>query len=187
VSGFRRRASGVTTTFGAEEAAQLQVLFQGLLRLLQDEQVTPSPAPGPGDPLERLVAASDRPVPTPEHPVLARLFPDAYADPELSAEYRRLTQGDLRAGKVSAVQSVIGSLDRLPTSGRLRLDGAGAEEWLTALNDLRLTLGVLLDVTEDTYEEIPRLALDDPRRASLELFAWLGWLQETLVEALADM
>jgi len=71
------------------------------------------------------------------------------------------------------------------TGGRVTLDTAAAGCWLGALNDLRLALGTRLEVTEDTYAELDRLPEDSPQAAALGIFAWLGWLQETLVAALA--
>ena len=65
-----------------------------------------------------------------------------------------------------------------------RLTKEEAEAWLTALNDLRLVLGTRLGVRED--ELLERLDPADPRAPGLGLYAYLSWLQEQLVEALAD-
>jgi len=55
--------------------------------------------------------------------------------------------------------------------------------WLAALNDLRLVLGTRLDVTEEMYERgVPE---DDPRAASFAIYAYLGWLEEQVVDAMA--
>jgi hypothetical protein len=65
-----------------------------------------------------------------------------------------------------------------------RLTQEQAEAWLTALNDLRLVLGTRLDVSDDPHLE--RLRPDDPDAVELSVYAYLSWLQEQLVEALAD-
>ncbi|MGH3749765.1 MAG: DUF2017 family protein, partial [Micromonosporaceae bacterium] len=53
--------------------------------------------------------------------VLGRLFPDAYRDaPEEAAEFRRLTEDDLRAGKVDQVGVVLATLPE--SGGEVRLD-----------------------------------------------------------------
>ncbi len=62
------------------------------------------------------------------------------------------------------------------------IDLEQADEWLRALNDLRLVLGTRLEVTEDLdYESID---LDTPRGRDLAVYGYLAWLQEQLVEAL---
>ena len=138
------------------------------------------------DPLERLMADSDTSRERPDDPVLARLLPDAYDDDEAAAEYRRLTEGDLRAGKVAAARTALGTLQGAGAGEKLLLDDEQAQAWLSAINDLRLSLGTRYEVTEDTYDEMESMAADDPRLAPLSAYLWLGALEETLVHALAD-
>ena len=120
----------------------------------------------------------------PDDPILARLLPDAYADDaEASGEFRRYTEIGLRSGKVAAAQTV---LDTLPASGgRVRLSGDDARAWLRALNDVRLSLGVILGVTDDFDDTVAALGADDPRAAYIGVYQWLAYLQESLVGALA--
>jgi hypothetical protein len=54
---------------------------------------------------------------------------------------------------------------------------------MLTVNSLRLVLGTLLDVTEDDAE--PELDEDDPVSAQWNLYGWLGWLLEWIVEAQA--
>jgi hypothetical protein len=116
-------------------------------------------------------------------PVLRRLFPDGYQDdPEAAAELRSLIQDDLRDGKLASAKTVLETLAELPASGRLALDEAQAGAWLGTLNDLRLTVGTALDVTEDTDFEL--VAGDDAGNFAMGVYLFLGWLQECLVEAL---
>jgi uncharacterized protein DUF2017 len=119
----------------------------------------------------------------PDDPILARLLPDAYADdPKASGEFRRYTEIGLRSGKVAAAQTV---LDTLPASGgRVRLSATDAQAWLRALNDVRLSLGVVLGVTDDFDDTVATLTADDPRAAYIGVYQWLAYLQESLVEAL---
>jgi hypothetical protein len=119
----------------------------------------------------------------PDDPILARLLPDAYADdPTASGEFRRYTEIGLRSGKVAAAQTV---LDTLPASGgRVRLSAGDAQAWLRALNDVRLSLGVVLGVTDDFDDTASTLSADDPRAAYIGVYQWLAYLQESLVEAL---
>ena len=110
---------------------------------------------------------------------LARLNPTAYPDdPEFDAEYRRLMSEDLDAGRLAALQTLEDSVDAR------RLDQNQALAWLRALDDVRLLLGVRLEVTEDPNDR--RVAPDDPRAAGLALYDYLSLLQQDLVEALAE-
>ncbi len=70
------------------------------------------------------------------------------------------------------------------TLGKDTLDADEADAWLRALNDLRLVLGTRLDVTEDLDYE--NLDLNEPRGRDLAVYGYLTWLQEQLVEALAE-
>jgi len=116
--------------------------------------------------------------------VLARLLPDGYRDdPDAAGEFRRYTEPGLRSGKQQAAQEM---LDTLPdTGGRIQLTQDQAVAWLKALNDVRLALGVRLGVTEDFEEQWASLNAEDPQRAAFEVYAWLGAVQESLVQALA--
>ena len=67
--------------------------------------------------------------------------------------------------------------------GRLVLARDEADAWLVCLNDLRLVLGTRLEVTEETDPDA--LPDDDPCLPALEVYAWLGWVQETLVSCLS--
>ena len=120
----------------------------------------------------------------PDDPVLARLLPDAYTgDPESAGEFRRYTEQNLRAGKVAAAQTV---LSTLPASGgRVRLTREQGEQWLRALNDVRLALGVVLDVTEDFDEKASEIPAEDPRSAYIWVYQWLAYLQDSLLEAIS--
>src|SRR5438105_1071924 len=134
---------------------------------------------------EELAAAIGAAGPTspPEDPVLARLLPDAYRDdPEAAGEFRRYTEQGLRSGKVAAAQTV---LDTLPAGGgHVRLGPEDAQAWLRALNDVRLAIGTVLGITEDYEDEMEAASWADPRSAYLEVYHWLGYVQDSLVRAL---
>jgi Domain of unknown function (DUF2017) len=140
-------------------------------------------APLTGDLLDWDIEMDQKPE-TPEDPVLARLLPDGYRDdPDASQEFRKYTEPSLRSAKQQAAQEM---LDTLPEAGgKIQLTHDQAQAWLKALNDVRLALGVRLDVTEEFEEQWSRLAADDPQWAAYEVYAWLGAVQESLVQALA--
>lgn len=67
----------------------------------------------------------------------------------------------------------------------LKLSAEDSRHWLGALNDLRLTIGTRLEVTdEDEDGQLYRLPDDDPRKPMVMAYLWLGALQESLVETL---
>lgn len=180
MSGFRRTRAGVELTLSAEESTLLRQVLAEMIALL-DEPSSPRPDV---DPLEQMLGEPSRERPRPDDPALARLLPDAYADAEAAAEYRRLTEGELRARKVSALRDALATL---PPAGAARtvLGDEAAEAWLAALNDARLTLGVRYDVDEGVAERLAALPPQDPAVPGLSVYLWLGWLQEMLVEAVA--
>ena len=49
---------------------------------------------------------------------------------------------------------------------------------------MRLSLGVVLGVTDDFDDTVAELPDDDPRAAYIGVYQWLAYLQESLVEAL---
>jgi hypothetical protein len=132
--------------------------------------------------LEEMFALSDSSA-LPDDPVLARLLPDAYPDdPDAAGEFRRYTESGLRSGKVAAARTVLGTLPE--DGGRVRLSADEAQAWLRSLNDIRLALGVRLNVTEDRDDMLEQAAQGGPQAAGLWIYDWLTLLQETLVEAL---
>jgi hypothetical protein len=197
---FRRSRGRVSARFTAAQAVILRNLVSQVAELMgtvaepgaADPTVAGSPAgqgsAGPGEPalsLEELAAAIGASGPTspPEDPVLARLLPDAYRDdPEAAGEFRRYTEQDLRSGKVAAAQTV---LDTLPAGGgHVRLKPEDAQAWLRSLNDVRLAIGTVLGITEDYEDEMEAASWTDPRSAYLEVYHWLGYVQDSLVRAL---
>jgi hypothetical protein len=112
----------------------------------------------------------------PGDPALRRLFPPAYSDRVSEEQYRSLVGDQLVSGRSKSLETVRATL------GREALDLDEAEQWLRALNDLRLVLGTRLDVTEEIdYEQ---LDLSEPHGRELAVYGYLSWLQEQLVEAL---
>jgi hypothetical protein len=119
----------------------------------------------------------------PDDPVLARLLPDAYSgDSEAAAEFRRYTEETLRSGKVASAQTVLASLP--PGGGEVRLTEPECQQWLRALNDVRLALSVRLGITDENDDLTEHFAVDDPRSAYVWVYQWLAYLQDSLLDAL---
>ena len=114
----------------------------------------------------------------PGDPAVARLLPSAYPDDEeAAAEFRRFTSDDLTARKLANARRV---LDDVAAPTAERLDTAGQQSWLRTLTDLRLVLGSRLGVTADGPAPS-----DDPHVVVMhDVFDWLGYLQESLVQTL---
>ncbi|MFI9104507.1 DUF2017 domain-containing protein [Streptomyces fildesensis] len=160
------------------DTVEISILRSLTVQLL--EMIGPGEEPVSDDPLAALFPA-DGPTKPPADPALARLFPDAYEDTAQSSEFRRFTENDLRTRKREDALAVVRSLDA--AAPELVLTPEDARRWLGALNDLRLTIGTRLEVTdEDT--ELYRLPDDDPLKPMVMAYLWLGGLQETLIETL---
>ncbi|MET9221650.1 DUF2017 domain-containing protein [Streptomyces sp. NPDC003300] len=183
--GRRARAGYFERVRGGGAAIELDTVEISILRSLTAqllELVGPGnqPAEADDDPLAALFA--DGPTKPPEDPALARLFPSAYEETADAAEFRRFTENDLRARKREDALAVLRALD---AGGPLiRLSADEARQWLGTLNDLRLSIGARLEVSEDERSELYHLPDEDPRKPLMLAFQWFGLLQETLLEAL---
>jgi uncharacterized protein DUF2017 len=187
------RGGGVRAWLAASEASLLRNLVDQVVALIapdgpQDRQHGRDPERKADDEIAALEALLHEPAPgtaqaIPQDPVLARLLPDGYRDdPEAAGEFRKYTEPSLRDAKQQAAQQM---LDSLPEGGgRVQLTADQAQAWLKALNDVRLALGIRLDVTEDFEDQWGRLTPEDPQWTAFEVYAWLGAVQESLVQAL---
>lgn len=115
--------------------------------------------------------------------VRERLFPSAYEDPLDEYDYRELLGTTVPDQRLAAVEDFARTLD----GGRLRrltwtidLSADEAHAWLSAVNDARLTLAMVVGVTDESvWQRGPDSA--DPTNIVLH---YLGWLQESLLNAL---
>lgn len=190
-AGFRRhrRSGAALATFTVFEADLLRSLAAQLIELLRHEEATPSDA----DPLEQMLDFRG-PTTAPDDPVLARLFPTAYAeDDEAAADFRRFTEATLRDGKAAGAAAVIEALEDAgltaePEDGvfiDVELDGAATMTWLRTFTDMRLAIATRLGIEDDDEERWADLDDDDPRAQVHDIYDWLGFLQETLVRSAA--
>ncbi|HEU4812272.1 MAG TPA: DUF2017 domain-containing protein [Nocardioides sp.] len=194
MSGFarHRRSRRIIANFTGFEADLLRSLASQLVELLRNEAAVPH---GDRDPFEAMLDFSG-PTSEPEDPVLARLFPTAYPDDEeASAEFRRFTEGALRDGKATSAIAIIDVLEEAGLPPELTEDGLmidveldepGAETWLRSFTDVRLALATRLGVEEGDEEVWQALPDEDPRAQAHDIYEWVGYLQETLVDALTD-
>ena len=194
MSGFHhhRRSKLVIANFSGFEADLLRSLAGQLVELLRNEAAVPR---DDIDPLEAMLDFSG-PTQEPEDPVLARLFPTAYpADEEAASEFRRFTEGGLRDGKAAAAITIIDGLEEAGLPPELTEDGLmidveldepTAETWMRSFTDLRLALATRLEIEEGDEDFWHSLPDEDPRAQAHDIYEWVGYLQETLVQALTD-
>ena len=136
------------------------------------------------DPLAAMVGITVHDSP-PDDEVLLRLLPNAYADGVDAAEFRRYTESVLRTKKQAHAMS-IRTILMSSEDGSIELNHELANAWLGGINDIRLALGVRLNVEKNSHEELELLAPDDPMRGVYGVYSWLGWLQGNLLQALMD-
>jgi hypothetical protein len=187
----RRRKGGAVATFTGLEADLLRSLASQLVELLRNEAAAPATG---DDPLESLLDFSG-PTAAPDDPVLARLFPTAYPeDEEAAGEFRRFTEGALRDSKAQAAALVIETLEEggLPPEGGqeglvvdIELGPPDALTWLRSFTDIRLALATRLGVEEGDEDYWLALPDEDPRAHVYDIYQWVGYLQETLVDAVS--
>jgi hypothetical protein len=141
------------------------------LRLPEHDREVLGTLPGQ---LRELLASAD-PL---EDPVMRRLYPAAYLDdPEAAKEFDGFVRDELTAGRLAALDT----MER--TAAATRLSEEELLAWLAAINDVRLVLGVRLHVTEESEPE--DFAGDGEREESFELYSYLSYLEEEVVEALS--
>ncbi len=112
-------------------------------------------------------------------PVVERLLPDAYEDARDEAAYRELIGDDLVRTKVEALDAIDASLG--DAGSDITIDGDALHQWLASLTDMRLAIGIRLDVTEDRMSR--ELEPGDPDFSHMAVLHWLGWIQEGLLQA----
>lgn len=114
----------------------------------------------------------------PDDAALRRLFPSAFLDDEkAAAEFDSVVRDDLMGQRLAAIET----LER--TLGSDRLSEEELSAWLASVNDLRLVLGVRLAVTEESTPE--EFGGDPETEQAYALYAYLSYLEEEMVEALA--
>jgi hypothetical protein len=182
MSNFEKVGDGYSLDLTLDEAQILINLVEQLLELLGEGDFFHHY--DSSDPLAQLLAMPSEIV-TPDDPVLLRLLPNAYADPEAASDFRRYTEPQLRGAKQKNLRLVREQLTVLvdENSGGL-IEDIEANVWLKALNDLRIALSIRLEISETSFETFELLPDEDPQKAVYAVYFWLGWLQENLLELL---
>jgi hypothetical protein len=182
MSNFEKVGDGYSLDLTLDEAQILINLVEQLLELLGEGDFFHHY--DSSDPLAQLLAMPSEIV-TPDDPVLLRLLPNAYTDPEAASDFRRYTEPQLRGAKQKNLRLVREQLTVLVDE---KLGGViediEADVWLKAINDLRIALSIRLEISETSFETFELLPDEDPQKPVYAVYFWLGWLQENLLELL---
>jgi len=179
---FQRRGKDAVASLDRHERAVLSAAFEEVAELLDDSSSAPSP--------------SD------VDPALLRLLPDAApSDPEVSDEFRRLTEEDLRTHKSDRLKSVHDALAGEGQEWVVSLDEGLSTA--AALTDVRLVIAARLGLETDEDAtllsgelevaagllegDLPEgLGLDHKRIWLASVYQALTWLQDSLIACLMD-
>ena len=194
---FRRKGDRFVAKFDEMERGVVAGLMEQTREIVAP--VETSEAAPTGDAFDDIVAglgvsvaAGDQePVedPADRDPALERLLPTAHrGDEEVAAEFRRLTEHDLRDRKATNLATAIEAL-RGASGDRLELTREQAQAVLVALTDTRLVLGERLGLRTDEDalvldERIATLDPDDPAVYAASFYDFLTWMQESLTTAM---
>lgn len=188
---FRRRRGVYVAELEGDEATILARVVADTSLLLGQPLRPGEESAEATDPLAQLSWSTEG-VDTPTDPALARLLPDASrTDDELSQEFRRLTENELRATKVARLRMVWDALRE--STGQVRVPADRALDFAAALTDVRLVIAERLGIrTEADAEEIqdqvargtPAAEEDEVHLALGMVYSALSWLQESLMQVM---
>jgi hypothetical protein len=210
---FRRERGMFVAELDAGERAAVAAVVADVAQLLgagrlEDRAVAgrhDDDARGAVPPAESIAGLSLRvdDIQAPDDAAVRRLLPDASRDePTVSAEFRRLTEDDLRRVKTARLTALWDALttgpgDGWPPAALVVHPDAGADLAAT-ITDLRLVLADRLDLDDDEAsealyaelgtadDELQPDAPTDVRRYLGSIYAALSWLQESLLDVLVD-
>lgn len=167
------------------EAELLSNLVSSMLGMLEDRASS-----APVDELSEITGMRTGNAVAPQDDTMKRILPDFYrpatdhpagsgAAESLNSALRSLHEPDIIDAKREAAQRL---LQTLPAGGgKVELSEDDAEAWVTAVNDVRLALGTMLDIGPEGPDRLPP---EHPLAAHLDVYQWLTVLQEYLVVCL---
>lgn len=172
-----------TSAMDQHEVVLLRNMATSMQAMLDDRKSF-----APSDPLEEITGIRTGNNEPPADGTLRRLLPDFVtpdhdaSDPSgANSALRSLHEPQIIDTKISAAQRL---LDSLPgEDGRVDLSEDDANAWVAAVNDVRLTLGTILDIGPETPDRLPD---EHPMAHHLDVYHWLTFLQECLVLGLMD-
>ena len=175
---------GLRLTLEIDEAAMLDQLVTQLTQLLHGHSQT---ALDP-DPLfaSLEVGGSDE---LPEDPALARLFPDAYEEPQDASAYRRVTEQGLVNRKLQDAMSVTADLGLgvgVPadaTEIEVDITSESLPAWARTITALRLAMAARIGL--ERPEDHDRLLREESTRGTVLVFDWLAAILDSVLAVMS--
>ena len=173
------------SALAAHEADLLSSLVSSMVGMLDDRESS-----APVDELAELTGMRTGNSVPPLDDTMKRLLPDFYRQAtehpagsgtaeSLNSALRSLHEPEIIDAKREAAQRL---LDTVPAGGgKFELSEDDAQAWVSAVNDVRLALGTMLDIGPDGPDRLPG---DHPMAGHLDVYQWLTVLQEYLVLSL---
>lgn len=170
------------SSLAPHEADLLRNLVASLTGMLDDRE-----SAAPTDELSELTGIKTGHSAPPEDETMKRLLPDFYrartehpagssAADSLNSALRSLHEPTIIDAKRQAAQRL---LETLPEGGgKLKLSEDDAQAWASAVNDVRLALGSMLEIGPGGLDQLP---VGHPMAGHLDVYQWLTVLQEYLV------
>ena len=197
---FRRKGQRYVAKFDEMERNVIAGLLEQTREIVAppDSGEPPRDPADKGDAFDQIVAGvsvgTEGHVQTPEEladrdPALERLLPTAHrGDEKVAAEFRRLTEHDLRERKAATLTTAIEAL-KGAHGDQLELSREQAQAVLVALTDTRLVLGERLGLKTDEDalaldDLVAGLDPEDPVVYAASFYDFLTWMQESLATAM---
>ena len=170
------------SALAAHEAGLLNSLVTSMLGMLEERESS-----APADELEEITGMKTGNSQPPQDDTMKRLLPNFYRSQtdhpagsgtaeSLNSALRSLHEPEIIDAKRQAAQRL---LDTCPSGGgKFELNEADAHAWAAAVNDIRWSLGVMLDIGPEGPSRLPA---DHPLAAHHDVYQWLTVLQEYLV------
>ncbi|GAA2524440.1 DUF2017 family protein [Rarobacter incanus] len=218
VTPFLEDGALLVSYLSVTEAFLLQNTIEATLYLLESEGPADRGSSRPAGGLEEPPSIADHLTAAlaerdgarrPADPALIRMFPDACADQAVAAEFRAMTQPELRRTKADRLDRMLVSLnggnqvDQKLTTGPVAFEvSAGeAQGFAAAMTDMRLVIAEHLGVSADSdveavYERVQAVVEASTQDEAYEVmwldaerlaFVVLANLQGNLIEALWDL
>ena len=164
------------------EAALLKNMVTSVQGMLDERE-----SAAPSDPLTQITGIRTGHPQPPDDSTMRRLLPDFFKPQRDHPEARRPPR--VSTARCAACTSPTSSTRKwLPrngfwtpcpmTAGAFELTEDDANAWISAVNDVRLALGTMLDIGPEGPDRLPP---DHPLAGHLDVYQWLTVLQEYLV------
>lgn len=175
---FRAGRRGITGHLEQPERELLIKLFGDVVTTLEPQQEPDQ------DPLAAMLGITED-ARAPEDPALARLLPQAAAEEEAAAEFRRFTERGIREEKIGRLRMAAMDCE----APKLQLDDEHARAFAAALNDVRLVLAARLGIRDEQDAERVARYTDWNQATDVEsymslVYQFVSWLQDSLMEAM---